>query len=77
MFFPNVTYRVPETVFGVRHGIAHSVSLHTSPKNSRVVKSAFPSMTMPDTPFFEFLFSKLDKYENKTALVSKQKISFF
>jgi hypothetical protein len=44
-------------------------TLYTTAKNCRVLTSAYPTMKMPDDPYFEFVYSKVDKFENRTAMV--------
>ena len=44
-------------------------SFHTSPSHCRVVKSPYPLQKFPEQPYFDFMFSKLDKHGHRVILV--------
>ena len=44
-------------------------NFHTSPASFRIVKSPYPLQKFPEQPYFDFMFSKLDKHGHRVILV--------
>ena len=44
-------------------------SFHSSRTDLRVVKSPYPLAKFPEQPYFDFMFSKLDKHGHRVILV--------
>ena len=56
----------------LRTGVVFSLpkcNFHSSTTYLRVVKSPYPLMKFPEQPYFDFMFSKLDKHGHRVILV--------